>query len=320
MSEAYAQARPERKKKTPAWVWVVIISAAVIALIAALGWAVSNKFSTDGGLLPGNGEDYVAVVHIEGTIAEQSYGDGYDHAYLLDLLEELRDDPQNLGLLLYIDSPGGEVQATDELGEAIVEYKEITGRPVYAYGHGYAASGAYWIAAAADRIYLDRYCISGSIGVTFGAMFDFSGLLERYGVRVVTITSGEQKAMGSGWQEMSEETRAIYQAIIDEYYGYFLDWVSLQRGLERERVQALADGRIYTASQCVENGLADRVGDFDDCLADLLQQVGGEAEVQEFRPESVVDLFSLLGQAQTDSELERLLTLLPPSGPLAYYQ
>ena len=312
-----------KKKKVPGWVWGLIIAAVLIALIVILSIAVSRRSGENQGVLP-VGEDYVAVLHVEGTMVSDSsstgiYGGGtYDQDWLLSTLEELTEDENNKALLLYIDSPGGEVMAASDLGQAVVDYKEATGRPVYAYGHNYAASGGYWLAAAADRFFVNRYCITGSIGVTYGNMFDFSGLLEKYGVKVNTITSGDQKSMGSSWEEMSPETRAIFQAIIDEYYGYFLDWVCEQRGVDREALKALADGRVYTASQAVANGLADEVGSYDDCLAALLDQVG-DIEAVELEPTVTTDWTSLLWQNAADKEISSLLALLPPSGPLAYY-
>lgn len=319
----YAAYEPQsKKKKVPTWVWVVLISLLVLGLIIGLGVAVSKRAAQDYTGVPA-GTDYAAVLYVEGTMTESApaydiSGGTYDQTYLLDTLEQLSEDEHNKGLLLYIDSPGGEVMAASDLGDAVVAYKEATGRPVYAYGHNYAASGGYWLAAAADRFYANRYCITGSIGVTYGNMFDFSGLLEKYGVKVNTITSGDQKSMGNSWEQMSPETRAIFQSIIDEYYGYFLDWVSEQRGMDRAAVQALADGRVYTASQAAANGLADQVGDFDDCLNGLLEQTG-EVEVVDFQAPVPHNWFSMLMQSSLQRDIGSLLSLAPPSGPLAYY-
>lgn len=313
---------PQKKNKIPTWVWVVLISLLVVGLIVALGAAVAKRADNDRAGAPAD-TDYLAVLYVEGTMTESApltgvYGDAYDQTYLLDTLETLTGDEHNKGLLLYIDSPGGEVMAASDLGDAVVAYKEATGRPVYAYGHNYAASGGYWLAAAADRFYANRYCVTGSIGVTYGNMFDFSGLLEKYGVKVNTITSGAQKSMGNSWEEMSPETRAIFQSIIDEYYGYFLDWVSEQRGMDRAVLQTLADGRIYTASQAVANGLADQVGDFDDCL-NALQEQTGEVEVIDFQAPATGNWLSMFMKSSMQRDIDSLVSLAPPSGPLAYY-
>ncbi|MBR5429253.1 MAG: signal peptide peptidase SppA [Firmicutes bacterium] len=324
--QAYSQYYQPKKKKVPAWVWWLLGILVFVALVVVLAIAVNRQQEEAGsGLLPVGDSEYLAVLRVEGTMTADSSTTGYsytastyDQQYLLETLEALSEDENNQGLLLYIDSPGGEVLAASDLADAVVAYKEATGRPVYAYGHGYAASGGYWLAAAADRFFVNRYCITGSIGVTYGTMFDFSGLLEKYGVKATSITSGAQKSMGSSWEEMTPETRAIFQSIIDEYYGYFLDWVCAQRGMDQEYLKTLADGRIYTAVQAVDNGLADEVGDYDDCLAALQELAGPDLEVVELSPELSTNLFDLLMQTEAQRELNSILSLAQPSGILAY--
>lgn len=319
------QGGPPAKKRS-AWPWVILLLV-LFGLAALIIWAVrtGNEQLAAEQEVAAYGEPYIAVLYAEGTmtVSEDSLFEGYSHQYLLDTIAELAADEWNRGLLLYIDSPGGEVIAASELGESLAQYKAQTGRPLYAYGYSYAASGGYWIAAPADQIYLNRYCVTGSIGVTYGTMIDISGLFERYGITTSTITSGAQKSMGSSFEPMSEETRAIFQSIIDEYYGYFLDWVCEQRGMTRETLQPLADGRIYTASQAVANGLADAVGTEEDCLAALQQEIGEDCAVYDYYPtveeESLFTLLRYLTGSTESRELESLLSLLPPSGVLAYY-
>lgn len=319
---AYEQ--QSKKKKVPSWVWVLLISLLFIVLIAVLASAVSRQSAAESpSALPLGDRDYLAVLYVEGTMVSGSSltagGGSYDQEYLLDTLAALSEDERNRGLLLFIDSPGGEVMAASDLSDAVVAYKETTGRPVYAYGHNMAASGGYWLAAAADSFFVNRYCLTGSIGVIAGNYFDVSGLLEKYGVKVNTFTSGDQKSMGSMYETMTPQTQAIFQAMIDEYYGYFLDWVSQQRGMDREQLRTLADGRIYTATQAVENGLADQVGGYKDCLDALLEQTDPELAVEEFRYEAPFSMMSLLRQSAAQREIDSILSLLPPSGILAYY-
>lgn len=327
-----AGAPPPRRR---VWPWVLL--GCGVVLVGLLVWALAFAEPQPVGVGPGTAaeayavydEPFIAVLYAEGTMSvTESVGlysdDSYHHQYLLDTIDELIMDDWNRGLLLYVDSPGGEVLAASELGEKLAEYKELTGRPIYAYGYSYAASGGYWIAAPADAIYLNRYCLTGSIGVTYGTMLDVSGLLERYGVTTTTITSGDQKSMGSSFEPMSEETRAIFQAMIDEYYGYFLDWVSSQRGISIDALRPLADGRIYTATQAVDNGLADAIGDMDDCLAALQAAIGEDCAVYDYTPhidsESLFDLLRLFNRSAEANEVEAILKLAPPSGILAYYE
>jgi protease-4 len=122
-----------------------------------------------------------------------------------------------------------------------------------------AASGGYYISAAAERICANRNTWTGSIGVTMGTMVDLSAFLDNYGVKTETITSGRNKAMGGYFDPMTDEQRAIFQGLVDEAYDQFTDIVAEERGLDAAYVRELADGRIYTAAQALENGLIDNI-------------------------------------------------------------
>ncbi|MBQ6807628.1 MAG: signal peptide peptidase SppA [Firmicutes bacterium] len=315
---------PPRRKLW--WLWIVLG-----VLLLGFGLVLALLPSGDAGANSADraSSPYVGVLYVEGTMSISSPADGmfagsdgYNHSYLMDSIDEMMEDEHNEGLLLYIDTPGGEVLAADELSHKVAQYKAYTGRPVYAYGHSYAASGGYWLACVADEIFLQRYCLTGSIGVTMGSLVDFSGLLEKHGITVYDLGSGEQKNAGNGLSPTPPETIEIYQGIIDEYYGYFLDWILENRsGFTKAELKTLADGRVYTAKQAVENGLADEVGEYEDALSALMLHCSKDCQVRDFQPlpmeSSFFDLF--LMQAQKD-ELSTLLELLPPSGILAYYQ
>lgn len=219
--------------------------------------------------------DYVAVLDIAGTMSVND-GGTYDQQYLLDTLDELTEDEHNKGLLLHIDSPGGAVYQIDELYLKLMHYKEETGRPVYAAVESYAASGGYYAACAADEIYANRNSITGSIGVIMGEYVDLSGFLDKLGVNVTYITSGPNKSMGNRYQPMTEEQRAIYQSICDEYYGRFLQIVADSRGMEVETLRPLADGRVYTATQAMHHGLIDGIEPYADTLDRMKAAVENE--------------------------------------------
>ncbi|MPN51538.1 hypothetical protein SDC9_199186 [bioreactor metagenome] len=124
---------------------------------------------------------------------------------------------------------------------------------------------------------------------------------------------------------MTPETRAIFQSIINEYYGYFLDWVGSRRGMEKAVLQPLADGRIYTATQALDHGLIDQVGTYGEALAALDSRLGDDYPVADYLPEEEPGLFDQLQWLQyfmeyQGNDSQTLLRLLPPTGPLAYYQ
>ena len=234
----------------------------------------------------GNGPiatDYIAVLDIVGTISEND-GYTYDQQYLLDSVEQIMEDHHNQGLILHIDSPGGAVHQIDELYLKLMDYKETTGRPVYAAIESYAASGGYYEACAADKIYANRNAITGSIGVIMGEFIDLSGLLDRLGVNVSYITSGANKSMGNSYQPLTEEQKAIYQSICNEYYDRFVKIVVEGRNLDEGTVRKLADGRIYSASQALQHGLIDGLESFDDTVSRMTADLGYDSiDVQYFQ-------------------------------------
>ena len=226
----------------------------------------TKGYNTDG--------PYIATVYVEGTISSGQtdvFGLplGYQHQWTLDKINEFIYDSDNKGLLVFIDSRGGGVYESDELYLKLNEYKEITNRPVYAVMGSMAASGGYYIAAAADKIIANRNTWTGSIGVTIGTLYDISELLDRYGVKTVTITSGENKAMGSSVNPLTKEQQDIFQALIDEAYDQFVGIVAEERNIEIDKARKIADGRIYTAKQALELGLLDKIGTIDDAIYDM---------------------------------------------------
>ncbi len=274
-------------------------------------------------------EDYVGVLHIEGTISGSDTtsllysGDGvYSQEYILTAIETLQNDEYNKGILLYIDTPGGEIYATDEVYTALVEYKTVTKRPVYAYFSTYACSGGYYIAMAADEIYAHRMTTTGSIGVSYGTHIDLSGLCEKLGIGVEDITSGDNKAMGSYFAPLTDEQRAIYESQLDEYYGYFVDVVEAGRGLSEDAVKALADGRTYTAKQAKDLSLIDGIGEYEDYAAAVSSRLGDAVLHDISYAVDYTDLLYSLGYTAGDSasEIESVLSAIKPlSGVLVYY-
>lgn len=310
---------PQPKKSNP-WPWIILAIFVLAVVIGGFSLLGSNMDELE---VAYTNEPNIARIFVEGPIMGQFNGN-YDHQFLLDTIDALIDNDDNKALLVYVDTPGGELLASDELSQKILEYKNITGRAVYIYGHNMMASGGYWLACAGDWVVANKYCITGSIGVTYGSMIDISGLLEKYGVNVNTITSGDQKSMGSYLEEMTPKTEAIFQVIIDEYYQYFIDWISTNRGITRAQLVPLADGRIYTATQAYAHQLIDQVGTYEDALAALNEELGGEYPVVDYisyEEISFLDQINWLDLlSPQESAAGEIIKLLPPSGPLAYYE
>lgn len=164
------------------------------------------------------------------------------------------------GLLLRVRSPGGGVAASETVYHLVRSWREKTGKPVVAYLQEVAASGGYYVAMAADRVVAHPASITGSIGVVMPGV-NLAGLMGRFGIQDQSLTSGTFKDAGSALRPMRDDEREQLQSVIDDLYGRFLDVVDHGRpNLERESVERLADGRVFTARQALEAGLIDEVG------------------------------------------------------------
>ncbi len=289
------------RKRIPTWGKALIIIAAIILGIIFLGVGCSRIVDNvlgnkDSSVVSTNfGHDYIGVLYVQDTIDE--YGTGlYNHRYLLNAIDSMMQDNDNKGMILYVNTPGGSVYASDELYLKIKEYQDQTGRPVYSSMQSQATSGGYYISAPCDKIIANRNCWTGSIGVTMGNFIDLSGLLSNLGIKTETITSGANKAMGSNTDPMSAEQKAIFQALVDEAYEQFVNIVADGRGMSVDQVKVLADGRIYSAQQAAQNGLVDMVGTYEEAVSDMISTYNFTGvSIEHFQPEVASDLSWLFG-------------------------
>lgn len=307
---------------------VLFIATGVISVLTNV--AAQNRLAdTVGQILTGGYEfdapyeDYVAVVKVEGTIQEQTESSlfetaaGYQHMTTMEYIDYLMNDGNNTGILLYVDSPGGAVYESEELYRKLNEYKDATGRPIWAYMAHYAASGGYYVSMAADKIYANPNTTTGSIGVIM-AGYDLSGLYEKLGIRYVSITSGENKDSS----KLTDEQLAIYQTQVDEAYGQFVDIVADGRGMSADEVRKLADGRTYTAKQAAENGLIDNIALYEDMKADMSRELGTNVFYELETPLSAfTSILSGVKEAVPKSEAQILAEMAEEkeNGGLMYY-
>lgn len=170
-------------------------------------------------------------------------------------------------IVLRINSPGGGVTATDIMYAELQRFRNATGRPVIASMLDVAASGGYYLACGADRIYASPTTVTGSIGVIM-LLPQFSGTMAKLGVEMNVIKSGPMKDMGSMFRNMRPEERAVFQGLIDGMYDRFLAVVAQsRREIEPDTLRSLADGRVYLGPQAAEHGLVDEVGTLRDAIA-----------------------------------------------------
>ena len=278
------------------WIWLIVAIAvfalAGVASVAANAWnarSVADMYDSISSVygsfmnpemtenLPE--EPYIAKLDIKGTILSSSDSpvltttEFFDLDYILDYIDRLMEDENNAGILLFVDSGGGEVKASDEVYLKLMDYKRETGRPIYAYFDGLACSGAYYIAMAADNIWANRNCLCVNIGV-YTQTYNLTGLFEKYGIEEVMIKSSENKGIGSVGQPWTDEQRAIYQSIIDLWYDQFVGIVAEGRGMTKEQVMALDDGREMLAPQALEAGFIDGICRYEEYEDYLLENTG----------------------------------------------
>jgi protease-4 len=298
---AYAYGYAPGAKKRKRWPIAVIISIAATCLASFIVGIVAG-FNSDAGASKNRfvspGKAYVAKLSVVGEIGDfddpyTSSDDSYHHDWTLKMIDDVKKDANNAGLIIVVDSPGGTVYESDELYNKIKAYMEDTKRPVYVYMRSMAASGGYYISAPATKIVANRNTWTGSIGVIVGTLFDVSGFLEKYGIKAEDITSGPNKSMGSYFEPMTKEQRAIYQSMVDEAYGQFVDIVAEGRSMSADEVKKIADGRIMTANQAQQAGLIDSITDEESFYVFVKDQLGDEnMNIENMRYNASEDLIS----------------------------
>jgi len=207
----------------------------------------------------------VALFSVSGLIADSrragvlgSQPSAVDRAVAL--LKEAESDPQVRAVVIRINSPGGTVTGSDILYREIRAFRERSGKPVVASMGEVAASGGFYIALAADRIYAEPTTITASIGVIIQTI-NISDGLSRLGVRAHSITSGPNKAMGSPLEPEQDRHTALLRQMVEEFYGQFTAVVFERRpGLEASARTDATDGRIMTGADAQAIGLVDSTG------------------------------------------------------------
>jgi protease-4 len=265
---------------------------------------------TDEGL-PGGAK--VAVVEVEGLIGAGA-DRGLDTDAIIRTLGEYRDDPAIRAVVLRINSPGGVVAPTQEIFTAVRRLREAK-KPVVASLGSVAASGGYYVAVAADRIYASPGTLTGSIGVVM-QLANVEGLLKKVGVEYVVVKAGAYKDVGNFARPMTAEERRILQALLDDVYDQFIAAVADGRRLEAKDVRGFAEGRIYSGRQAQGLKMVDDLGGLEDAIEAAAQMAGLPPKPKVVYPRrrfSLRDLLrSELGLGQVSRMLPALETLRTP--------
>lgn len=322
--------------------WIALIVALVLFIFSISFQLITSIASTDFSKLfnqgeksfnekvvdNGKGSDKIAVLNLEGTIQNDSGSslldnDGYNHEQFLDMLEDAGKDRAIAGVILRVDTPGGGVVESAEIHDKVKEIQDKYEKPVYVSMGNTAASGGYYVSAAADKIVAHPATLTGSIGVIMESM-NYAELADKLGIDFNTIKSGEFKDIMSSNRKMTDDEHDILQTMIDELYDEFVQVIVDGRDLSESEVKDLGDGRVYTGKQAKENGLVDDVGTMEDTIAAMKKDYDlPDAKVIEYENKSgIADMFSMKAQNMfgSESDLVGMKELLrDSSGPRAMY-
>lgn len=236
------------------------VTAGVIGLFFLTVWVLMSVL--EGGGFPVGQK--VAVVELEGIIIQSEP--------IVRELNEHRENPSVRAVVIRVNSPGGVVAPTQEIYSAIQRVRK-SGKPVVASLGSVAASGGYYVATAADRIYASPGTLTGSIGVIM-QMANVEGLLKKVGVDLVVVKAGQYKDIGNFARAMTPEERRILQSLLDDVYNQFVDAVAGGRKLDRATVEAFADGRIVSGKQAQQLKMIDALGGLDEAIEDAARLAG----------------------------------------------
>jgi protease-4 len=187
-------------------------------------------------------------------------------------LTKYADDPSIKAIVLRIDSPGGGVASSQEISEEIKRVRSV-GKLVVASMGSVAASGGYYIACVADRIFANAGTVTGSIGV-IAQLAQASELLHKIGIETTVVTSGPFKDSGNPTRPLRPEDRQVFQALVNDVYEQFVEAVAQGRNLPLPEVRQAADGRIFTGRQAKDLGLIDELGSLHDAIRYAASTIG----------------------------------------------
>jgi len=244
-------------------------------------------------------KDKIAVIYVTGVISSSEDGAAGEGGMVADIEEQLQqavDDKHVKAIILRINSPGGEVVASDEIYQAVVAARDK--KPVVASIDTVGASGAYYIAVGADYLMANELSITGSIGVIMES-FTYGDLADKIGIKFYTFKSGKYKDIMNPAREPTEDEKALVQGLIMEVYEKFVGIVAEERRMKVDALKnGLADGRILSGKQALEAGFVDGVGYFEDAIeqAEDLAKIKKARVIRYAQPFSIRNLLRLWGK------------------------
>ncbi len=240
--------------------WTYVILAGMVSMFVFCSGVAAIVSATTGGEVEGKGQNKIGVLEVKGLIDK---ADGF-----LKDLKRFRNDDDIKAVLVRVDSPGGAVAPSQEMHDAIIRAAQQ--KPVVISMSNVAASGGFYLAVGATRIFAEPGTLTGSIGV-IAEMPQIDALMEAAKIKMNVYRSGKLKDLGSPFRPPTEDDRKLFQGVIDDTYDQFLTAVAEGRHLKIEEVRPYADGRVLTGRQAKAAKLIDELGGFEDAAKSAVE-------------------------------------------------
>jgi protease IV len=275
---------PERKSRT--LLWIVIGGGAFFLFVMAVFSLVYLTLRAGGNESAFSGfGDRIGVVDLDGIILSPQP--------VVDELKTFGDDSSIKAIILHVNSPGGGVAASEEIYREVKRVREEKKKKVVVSIETVGASGAYYVASGASKIYADNGSVVGSIGV-IAQWVNYGDLLKWAKLKDVVIKTGEFKDTGNPSRDLTPAEQAYMQSLIDDMFGQFIRAVADGRGMKYDDVKSIANGKVWTGQEALSMKLIDNVGDFEAVVKDTAKSVGISGEPTLVHPErerrSLLDL------------------------------
>jgi protease IV len=236
--------------------WRAFFRLAWLAFFALVAWSVLSSRNHVTGAPSG---PHTALIDVRGEIA----ADGEASAeHLVSALKNAFEEPSAKAVVMRMNSPGGSPVQSGIIHDEILRLKALHKKKFYVVVEEVCASGAYYIAVAADEIYTDKASVVGSIGVLMDS-FGFTGAMEKFGVERRLLTAGENKAIGDQFTPLSDKHRAYIKASLDQVHNQFIKVVKEGRGERLKETPDTFSGLFWNGEEAVKMGLADKFGTLD---------------------------------------------------------
>ncbi len=245
--------------------WKTFVRMAWLAFFAVLAWVLLQRSTTDARTLTA---PHTALVEIRGEIAD---GTDASASNILAAAKAAFEDGGSTAVILLINSGGGSPVQAGIINDELVRMKTRYKKPLYAVVTDTCASGAYYIAVAADQIYVDKASLIGSVGVLMDG-FGFTGTMQKLGVERRLITAGENKGFLDPFSPLNPGQKAHAQAMLGQIHQQFIGVVRKGRGARLKETPGIFSGLVWTGEQAVSMGLADKFGNADSVARDVVKQ------------------------------------------------